>query len=97
MCVCLYLGNSLEKAFSARNGTLLDAGQEEKLGGGGCKVKSAEPARVKGPRNSAELSLIAQYDGVVGPLAFKPPQSSSRRILFQLAPPRQKYYEMQMY
>lgn len=41
----------------------------------GCKVKSAEPARVKGPHNSAELSLIAQYDGVVGPLAFKPPQS----------------------
>lgn len=45
---------------------------------------------MKGPRNSAELSLIAQYDAVVGPLAFKPPQSSSRRIFFQLAPPRKK-------
>lgn len=84
MCVSIW-GNSLEKGFSARNGTLLVAGQEEKLWGGrrdgvwggvgGCKVKSAEPARVKGPRNSAELLLIAHHDGVVCPSAFKPPQS----------------------
>lgn len=42
------------------------------LGGGSCEVKSAEPARVKGPRNSAELPLIALYDGIVGLLALKP-------------------------
>lgn len=41
--------------------------------GGYCEVKSAEAARVKGPRNSAELPLIAQRDA--GPLALKHYQS----------------------
>lgn len=64
----------MEKTFHAPSGTRCRAGGKA-LGGGGagaggggggggcCEVKSAEPARVKGPRNSAELPLIAQPDG----------------------------------
>lgn len=71
----------MEKTFRARNGESLQGRRKSSGGkrrrgvGGGCEVKSAEPARLKGPRNSAELPLIAQYDGIVGLLALKPYQS----------------------